>query len=178
MTGALEQGRQGAHVVGAEDDVHPWCPRDDRVLVLLSHTAADGQLHTGVSRLHRGHVAEGAVETIVGVLPDCTGVEDDDVSRRQGVGSGIGNVAGLLEETGNALGVMDIHLASVGHDPVGRGLGLPHGVTGHGANTLRHQPTYRTSPSLTPSSAGPGGSRHTPGRTRPMATRTSASAST
>ncbi len=42
---ALEQHRQRADVVGAEDDVDPRRLRGDRVAVLLRQAAADGDLH-------------------------------------------------------------------------------------------------------------------------------------
>ena len=44
---ALEQHRQRADVVGAEDDVDPRRLLDDRVAVLLRQAAADGDLHAG-----------------------------------------------------------------------------------------------------------------------------------
>ncbi len=93
-----------------------------------------------MGRLYCSHVAEGAVKTIISVLSHRAGVEDDDISWRQGVSSRIGNVAGLLEKPGDALGVMDIHLTPVGHDPISRSLGVLQGIIGHGAHTLRHVP--------------------------------------
>ena len=73
-------------------------------------------------------MAEGAIKTVISVLSHRAGVEDNDISWRQGVSSRIGNVAGLLEKPGDALGVMDIHLTPVGHDSIGRGLGVLQGV--------------------------------------------------
>ena len=43
--GALEQHRQRADVVGAEDDVDPGRPRGDLAAVLLRQAAADRDLH-------------------------------------------------------------------------------------------------------------------------------------
>ena len=75
----LEQHRQRADVVGAEDDVDPRGPADDLAAVLLRHAAADGDLHAGVRVLHRLEVAEVAVEPVVGVLAHRAGVEHHDV---------------------------------------------------------------------------------------------------
>jgi hypothetical protein len=50
---ALEEDRQCAEVVGAEDDVNPRRPLDDRAPVLLGQAAADSDLHVGVAQLGR-----------------------------------------------------------------------------------------------------------------------------
>jgi len=131
-TSPRQQCRQGADVVGAEDDVHPRGPGQDGVLVLLSHAPTDGQLHGRVLGLDGSHVAERSVETVVGVLPDGTGVEDDDVGRVQGVLSGVADIAGVLQQTGYPFGIVDIHLAPVGDHPIGR-----RSFTCHGGPTLR-----------------------------------------
>ena len=47
---ALEQRRQRADVVGAEDDVDPRRPVGDGLAVLLRQAAADGDLHARVRR--------------------------------------------------------------------------------------------------------------------------------
>jgi hypothetical protein len=47
----LEQARQRAHVVGAEDDVDPRRLLEHGVLVHLRHAAADGDLHALVRSL-------------------------------------------------------------------------------------------------------------------------------
>src|SRR5215467_13244171 len=54
-----------------------------------------------------------AIEPIVGVLPDRTGVEHDDVGART---SRRALVARLLEQAGQALGVVHVHLTPVGAD--------------------------------------------------------------
>ena len=79
VPGALEQGRQRAHVVGAEHDVDPGGLVEDDALVLLGEAAADGDLHAVVLALDAGEVTEGAVELVVGVLAHGAGVDDDDV---------------------------------------------------------------------------------------------------
>ena len=68
--------------------------------------------------LDRAQVAEVAVEAVVGVLPDRAGVEHDDVGR---VGVGGPHVAGVLQQAGDALGVVHVHLAAVGAHVVGAG---------------------------------------------------------
>ena len=113
--GSFQQHRQRSDVVGAEDDVNPGRSSDDLGPVLLGQAAANGDLHARCARFDRGQVAEVAVELVVGVLPNCAGVEDDDVGRlvRARV-----DVAGLLEQPGEALGVVDVHLAPVGADVI------------------------------------------------------------
>ena len=120
VAGAVEQGRERPHVVGAEDDVDPGRAADDLAAVLLGEAAADGDLHPRVRVLDRPQVAEVAVEPVVRVLADRTRVQDDDV----GVGAiGRGRVAGLLEQPGQALGVVHVHLAPVGPHAIGAGGG-------------------------------------------------------
>ena len=60
----------------------------DQVAVLLGQAAADHDLQPGRCVLQRLQVAEGAVELVVGVLPDAAGVEDDDVGVVGAVGLG------------------------------------------------------------------------------------------
>ena len=50
VPGPLQQHRQGADVVGAEDHVDPGRPPDDLAAVLLGQAAADGDLHARVRR--------------------------------------------------------------------------------------------------------------------------------
>ena len=116
VTGPLEQRRQRADVVGAEHDVHPWRPAQDGVAVLLRQAAADGDLHVRVGLLARREVAEVAVQLVVGVLAHRAGVEHDDV----GVGAvGGALVSGGLQQPGQPLGVVHVHLAAVGADLIG-----------------------------------------------------------
>jgi hypothetical protein len=61
-------------------------------------------------------VAEVAVQPVVGVLADRARVEDDDV----GLGSRRGlAVPGRLQQAGEALGIVHVHLAPVGADLIG-----------------------------------------------------------
>ncbi len=117
----LQQHRQRADVVGAEHDVHPGRLAGDGVAVLLGQAAADGDLHARTLRLHRREVAEVAVELVVGVLPHRAGVEDHHVGGLTGRG---GDVARALQQPGEPLGVVDVHLAPVGLDLVGARGGL------------------------------------------------------
>jgi hypothetical protein len=98
--------------VGAEDDVHPGRPLHDGVAVLLREAAADRDLHAGAARLLRGEVAEVAVQLVVGVLTHRAGVEDDDVRLVGALGGA--DVARVLQQSGQPLGVVDVHLAPVG----------------------------------------------------------------
>ena len=113
--GPLEQHRQRADVVGAEHDVDPRRLLGDGRAVLLREAAADGDLHARVLRLHRREVAEVAVELVVGVLAHRAGVEHDDVGLLAG---GRGGVPRVLQQAGEPLGVVDVHLAPVGADLV------------------------------------------------------------
>ena len=121
---------QAADVVGAEDDVDPRGALDDGLAVLLGHAAADGDLQVGVGGLGRAQLAEVAVELVVGVLAHGAGVEDDDVGDVRTLRGGDArevDVAGGLEQPGEALGVVDVHLAPVGAHVVG--LRFTHGCT-------------------------------------------------
>ena len=116
VAGAVEQRRQRADVVGAEHDVHPRRPAKHRVAVLLGQATADGDLHVRIGLLTRRQVAEVAVELVVGVLADRARVENHDV--------GVGAVGGApvsrgLQQPGQPLGVVHVHLAAIGADLVG-----------------------------------------------------------
>ena len=76
---SMQQRGGPVHVVGAEHDVDVAGPLQDGVPVLLGQAAADDDLHPGLLVLDRLQVPEGAVELVVGVLPDAAGVEHDDV---------------------------------------------------------------------------------------------------
>jgi hypothetical protein len=122
---ADELGRP-VDVVGAEHDVDVRCPLDDAVAVLLGQTAPDHDLHVGAALLEGLELAEVAVQLVVGVLPDAAGVEHDHVGvvdargRAQPVG---------LEQAGDALGVVLVHLAPEGAHQVR--------LLGHGPTRLR-----------------------------------------
>ena len=138
VAGALEEGRERSHVVGAEDHVDPGGPLEDDRLVLLGEAAADGDLHALVLALGAREVAEGAVELVVGVLAHGAGVDDDDI----GVALGRADVAGGLERAAQPLGVVHVHLAAEGAHLVGARGGVQAGVRAgveqrHGADSLR-----------------------------------------
>ena len=119
--GSLEQDRQRAEVVGAEDDVDPRRPLDDGAPVLLGQAPADGDLHVGVAQLGGAQLAEVAVKLVVGVLTHRAGVEDDDVRGLRTVGPERCDVdvPRGLEQAGEPLAVVDVHLAPVGAHVVG-----------------------------------------------------------
>src|SRR5262249_26953378 len=73
--------------------------------------AAHGDLHARVRGLHQQQVAEVPVQPVVGVLPHRTRVEHDHVGHRTLVRA---PVTRLLEQAGEALGVVEVHLAPVG----------------------------------------------------------------
>src|SRR5699024_2745027 len=126
----------------AEDDVDPGRLLHDGVPVLLGHASADGDLQAGMVLLDLRELAEVAVETVVGVLAHGTGVEDDDIGLVVAVRL---NVAGIVEESGETLGVVHVHLTSVGLDLVAARCGLGHR---RGVNQFSHRGTILAVPSL------------------------------
>src|SRR5262245_23483244 len=109
--GPPQQPRQRTEVVRAEHNVNPGRAPDDLAAVLLSQAATDRDLHAGVLGLDRGQVTEVAVEPVVRVLPYRAGIEDHDAG---GLALGRTDVARALQQAGQPLGVVDIHLAPVG----------------------------------------------------------------
>ena len=123
MTRTIEQRGKRADVVSAEDDVDERRLLDDGVTILLRQAPTDRDLHVGVRLLVRGELAEVAVQLVVRVLADRTRVEDDKIR----IGSALRlRIPGVLEQTGQSLGIMDVHLTAV----------RPHLV---GANRLRRR---------------------------------------
>src|SRR5699024_4044638 len=104
------------------------------------HASADGDLQARVLLLDLRELAEVAVEAVVGVLTHGTGVEDDDIGLVFAAGL---NVAGIVEEYGETLGVVHVHLTSVGLDLVAArcGLGRRRGV-----NQFSHRGTILAVP--------------------------------
>ena len=70
------------HVVGAEHDVNVCGPLLDDLAVLLGQAPRHCHLQVRPLVLERLEIAQGAIELVVGVLPDATGVEHDDVGLR------------------------------------------------------------------------------------------------
>ena len=99
----------------AVNDVHPGGAVGDLLPLHLGQAAADGDLHARMRLLSGEQVAEVPVQPVGRVLADRAGVEHDQV-RRLPVG-GL-HVAGVLEQPGDALGIMHVHLAPVGADLV------------------------------------------------------------
>ena len=140
---ALARRRAAARRPGARCGCRPPRRRGRPARAMRSRSFWARQPLTMISRSGRAsflrlQVAELAVELVVGVLPDAAGVEHDDVGvvlrggRHQAVG---------LEQPGDALGVVLVHLAPVGADGVGPG--------GHGRKA--------TGPRRGAPSAAPGG---------------------
>ena len=116
----VEQVGGAVHVVGAEHHVDVGGPLGDGVAVLLGQAAGDHDLHPRRAVLHGLEVAQGAVELVVGVLADAAGVEHDDV--------GVVDAPGLhqpvgLQQPGDALRVVLVHLAPEGAQEEAAGLG-------------------------------------------------------
>ena len=78
-TGVGQQLGGTVDVVGAEHDIDMGCPFLYEFTVLLGETAGHGDLQARSLFLEGLEVAQGAVEPVVGVLPDAAGVEHDDV---------------------------------------------------------------------------------------------------
>ena len=95
-------------VVGAQDHVDVGGPLPHALLVLLGQAAADHDLQVGLRVLARLQVAEGAVQAVVGVLPDAAGVEHDDVGVVLGCRL---DQAVVGQQRGDALRVVLVHLA-------------------------------------------------------------------
>ena len=111
--GALEQGGQRAEVVRAEHDVDPGRPLGDGGALHLGQAAAHRDLHARSGVLHREQMPEVAVQPVGGVLPDGAGVEHEHVGRSVPGGA---LVARVLQQAGQPLGVVRVHLAPVGAD--------------------------------------------------------------
>ena len=106
--GLVEQLGGAVDVVRAHHDVDVAGPRAHEVTVLLGEAAGHDDLATVALRLPRLQVAEVAVQLVVGVLADAARVQHDDVGvgLRRGGDHPVG-----LEESGDALGVVLVHLA-------------------------------------------------------------------
>ena len=127
-------------VVGAEDHVDPVGPLLDVASVLLSHAPADQDLQLRAIELLSLQGTEVPVELLIGLLADGARVEDHDV----GVVDILHPMHPVrLEEAADPLGVVLVHLASVGTDEVAAA--LPGGraqllASGHAEHDrLRHE---------------------------------------
>ena len=105
----VEQLGGAVDVVRAHHDVDVAGPRAHDVAVLLGETAGHDDLAAVALRLPRLEVAEVAVQLVVGVLADAARVQHDDVG--VGLGRGGDHPVGL-EQPGDALGVVLVHLAA------------------------------------------------------------------
>ncbi len=127
LAGALEQGWQRADVVRAEHDVDPGGAPGDRGPLHLGQAAAHRDLHAGCGVLDREQVPQVAVQPVGGVLPHGAGVEHEHVGRGA---AGSALVAGVLQQAGQPLGVVRVHLAPVGADLIRARRGVHDGYEG------------------------------------------------
>ena len=102
-------------VVGAQHNIDVAGPLLDPLAVLLGQTARHRYLDLGALSLEGLELAEMPIELVVGVLTNAAGIEDDDIGllQRRGLRQPVG-----LEKAGDALGVVFVHLTSVGTDEV------------------------------------------------------------
>src|SRR5690606_3743834 len=87
----------------------------DQLPVLLGRTAADDQQSLRVGVLELLEMAQSSVEAVVGVLTDRAGVDEDNIGGFHIVG---GSHAVELEQPGDALGVVLVHLTAESPDQV------------------------------------------------------------
>jgi hypothetical protein len=150
--GLPEQVAGPPHVVRPPHGVDPRGPGGHGVAVLLGQTATHRDLQVGPTVLLGLEMAERPVQLVVCVLPDATGVEDDDVGvvhprgRHQPV---------RFHESGQAFGVMLVHLAPEGPDQVATGVGHARKATpeagAEGPRAGRHSTSRRMAVRLSPS---------------------------
>ena len=112
--GPLQQRGQRGHVVRAVDNVDPGRALGDPGALHLGQAAAHRDLHALL--LLRQQVPQVAVQPVGRVLPDRAGVEHHHVG---GLAVGGGLVSRLVEQAGQALGIVRVHLAPVGADLIG-----------------------------------------------------------
>ena len=114
LGGQAQQLTGAMHVVRTEDDIDVPGPPAHQVAVLLGQAPADRDLEVGAAVLFDLEMAQQPVELVVGVLADAARVEHDDI----GVFDlGRRFVAVGLEQPGDPLGVVLVHLAPEGaHD--------------------------------------------------------------
>ena len=114
--GLSKQLSSPVHVVSAEHYVDMASSMLDLVTVLLGQTAPYRHLNLRALGLQCLEVAESSVELVVGVLPDAAGVEHDDVGlfHRSRWDHAFG-----LQQAGNPLAVVLVHLAPIGANGVG-----------------------------------------------------------
>ena len=117
--------RRAVDIVGAHHHVDVAGTLRDEILVLLGEATRHDDLTALALGLPGLEVAEVAVQLVVGVLANAAGVEHDDV----GVGLVVGPDEPVgLEEPGDPLGVVLVHLTPVGAHDV---------AAGHGQRLLR-----------------------------------------
>jgi hypothetical protein len=113
--GPPQEVEQLGQRVGSDDHVDPRRPILDLAPVLLGEAPGHHDPHPGVRLLQRPEVSEVAVQPIVGVLPNGARVQHDHLGLDSVFRS---DVAVGLEQAGDPLGVVLVHLAPEGADHV------------------------------------------------------------
>ena len=109
LLGQHEQFRDPGELAGPGDHVDVRRPLQDEPLILLGHAAQDADRQLGLERLEGPDPPQGAVDLVLGVLPDGAGVVEDRVRLRDVVGQLVPLVAELAHDQ---LAVEQVHLAT------------------------------------------------------------------
>ena len=132
----LDHRRQPAESLGADDEIHPLPAFEQGASFLLRDTAGHGH-DRAFPGAAAGHHAELGVQPFLRPFPDAAGVDDDEIRIVDGLGR---LVSRLIEQTGQTLGVVHVHLAAERFDEVLPGHGcIPRRCRrrAHGARRLR-----------------------------------------
>jgi len=116
VDGAVDEDRQPPDVLRADDHVDGIRAPEDAVALLLRHASRhrDDRPRAFLERA-LADLAEAREELLLGAFADAARIDHDDV-RIPIVRGGL--VAGLVQQTGHALRVVDVHLAAVRLDEV------------------------------------------------------------
>ena len=115
--GLLQERRQAGERARAEDDVGGGDVGADLLAIALRDAAADGDHAFSAGRLRRAHHGGRlTIEALVGVLAHAARHEDDDIGLLRVLDP---DAAVLLQEPLDALGVVEVHLASEGFYVIG-----------------------------------------------------------
>ena len=118
LAGMAQQLTGSMHIVRTEHHIGPRCSLAHDIAIFLRQAPSDDDLPVGTAFFPRLEVAEVAVQLVIGILTDAAGVEHHYigfmliVGRDQAIG---------LEEAGNALRIVFVHLTPVGANDVAAG---------------------------------------------------------